>query len=112
DAAGSVYATGYATSRRTGTDCVTIKYNSEGTQQWTALYNGTGNAEDKAFGIVVDNLNNIYVTGYSVSPAGQRDIITIKYNSSGENVWDRSFDGPAHWNDEGSSIATDASGNI
>jgi hypothetical protein len=62
-------------------DYATVKYNSTGVQQWDARYNGTGNNEDKAYAIIVDNSNNVLVTGSSrnSSLSGSEDFLTIKY---------------------------------
>jgi uncharacterized delta-60 repeat protein len=112
DALNNIYVTGYCTGDSANFDIVTIKYNPEGTPVWTAHFNGPDNLDDKAFGVALDNLSNVYVTGYSESTTGQRDIITIKYSSSGQQVWAQREDGSAHFNDEASCITADASGNV
>jgi len=90
DKAGSIYVTGYATDTVSSFDYATIKYDSTGSTLWTALYDGTGHSEDKAFAITVDSLNNPYVTGTSRrdTVSGTEDFATIKYNSTGgSQVW-------------------------
>jgi uncharacterized delta-60 repeat protein len=83
DNSGNSYVTG--SSRNGGmqesSDYATVKYNSTGVQQWDARYNGTGNNEDKAYAIIVDNSNNVLVTGSSrnSSLSGSEDFLTIKY---------------------------------
>jgi uncharacterized delta-60 repeat protein len=112
DALNNIYVTGYSTGAAANFDIITLKYNPEGNAVWTSRYNGPDNMDDKAFGVVLDNLNNVYVAGYSESVNGHRDIITIKYNQSGEQVWAERRDGSAHFNDEASCITADASGNV
>src|ERR1051325_11249348 len=65
---GNVYITGFSTNLNTSLDFCTIKYNSAGMQQWLAIYNGFQiNYSDQAVDIVLDNSNNIYVSGTSES---------------------------------------------
>jgi uncharacterized delta-60 repeat protein len=81
DAQGNVYATGYSESTGTGYDYATVKYNSSGSQQWVARYNGPVNSTDQTEAIAVDGYGNVYVTGYSegINP----DWATIKYVQPG-----------------------------
>ncbi len=112
DDAGNVYVTGYSYSSRSGYDYLTIKYNSSGTQQWAARYDGTGNDEDKAFGIAVDNDGNIYVTGKSKGSTSGFDYVTVKYASDGSTLWTDRYDGSSSSDDEADAITIDKLGNI
>src|SRR5512134_1867265 len=56
----NVYVTGFSLGDSTGYDICTIKYNSLGDTQWVRIFNGSGNLEDKAYAIVVDDLDNVY----------------------------------------------------
>ncbi|HRG29527.1 MAG TPA: SBBP repeat-containing protein [Chitinophagales bacterium] len=73
-------------------DYMVIKYNSSGTQQWTATYNGTGSFYDIPTDIYVDGSGNVYVTGYSYGSTTLGDFCTIKYNSSGTAQWTSRYD--------------------
>jgi hypothetical protein len=73
-------------------DYLIIKYNSSGTQQWTATYNGPGNFYDIPTDIYVDGSGNVYVTGYSYGSTTLGDFCTIKYNSSGTTQWTSRYD--------------------
>lgn len=97
DRMGAIYVTGYASNTGSSFDYATIKYDSSGTAIWTALYDGTGHSEDKAFAITVDSLNNPYVTGTSRhnTATGTEDFATIKYSSSnGSQLWAARYSSP------------------
>ncbi|MEO8513613.1 MAG: SBBP repeat-containing protein [Ignavibacteria bacterium] len=108
----NIYICGYTTRTGGNIDYLTVKFNSSGTQQWAKLYNGTSNGEDRAWGIIVDNSGNVFVTGTSAATSSGKNCVTIKYNSAGNEVWVKSFDGPSHKDDAGMSIVKDANNNI
>jgi len=111
DGSGNVYVTGYSYGSGTSYDYATIKYNSAGVQQWVQRYDGSGNAEDRACSIAVDGSGNVYVTGYSgLYP--NYDYATIKYNSNGDTLWVRRYNGPGNGSDYPGSLAVDDSGNV
>ena len=112
DAAGNIYVTGYASISGHGLDIATLKYSPNGILQWAMIYNGSGNAEDKAFGIAVDAVGNIYVTGYSTSPGYNTDIVTIKYSSTGAQLWTKLYNGHDNQTDKAFGIAVDAVSNV
>ena len=73
------------------TDYVTIKYNSAGVLQWGRTYSGL--IEDKLIDMLLDNSGNVLITGFSENQTGTFDIITIKYNTLGDSLWLRRYNG-------------------
>lgn len=114
DELANVYVTGSNVFSSSQENYFTIKYNTNGIQQWTASYNGIGNGEDIAKDIVVDGLRNVYITGKSYKgPQGSNhDYATIKYDSNGIQQWVRTYNGTANANDEAFSLALDDSSNV
>ena len=117
DAAGNVYVTGRTwINAGSNNDIVTIKYNSVGDSLWVKKYNGSRSNHDEAFAIFVDAPGNVYVTGSSQGTVGPNgifdDLIVIKYNSSGSELWSFRYNGPSGGLDKGNSIAADISGNV
>ncbi len=109
DNLGNVYVTGSG-----GGVFTTIKYNpATGDTIWTRKFQSGPTALDEATDIAVDGNGNIYVTGtLEISAnAATRDIGTIKYNSNGDSLWVRRFDG-ANSIDIARDIAVDAAGNV
>ena len=78
DLYGGVYVTG--TSFVTGYDqnYVTIKYDANGNQLWSAVYDG-GFGTDYAYDMAIDDFGSIYVAGNSTSAIGDRDYAVVKY---------------------------------
>ena len=115
DANENIYITGESAGTiDTVFDYITLKYNSAGSQQWANRYDGAGQ-NDFAEGIASDNAGNIIVTGYSDIDAGtdtSYNIVTIKYDGSGNVVWTQPYDFGLNLNDISDAIATDAFGNI
>ena len=78
DSAGNAYVTGGSVSTTTGSDYATIKYDTDGNQQWEARYNGPAHNEDQANDLAVDGSGNVYVTGTSHGGWTYKDFATIK----------------------------------
>ncbi len=112
DGSGNVYVTGRSTGSNNLTDYATIKYDSNGNEQWVARYNGPNNNNDGAYHIAVDGLGNVYVTGGSRGSGGEYDYATIKYDGDGNEQWVARYDGPASQIDQASDLAVDGSGNV
>ena len=113
DDSGNVYVTG----RSDGTgffdyDYATIKYSSAGDTLWVRRYTGPGNSDDDASALAVDASGNVYVTGRSVGSDTSFDYATIKYNSFGDTLWVRRYNGLENGFDEASALAVDDSGNV
>ncbi|MEO8513396.1 MAG: SBBP repeat-containing protein [Ignavibacteria bacterium] len=111
DLSGNVYVAGWANGFNTGTDIVLIKYNSiTGDTAWVRQYSSPGVNEDKALAITSDNLGFIYITGYSFQPS--RDIITLKFDAAGNQIWVSTFNGSNNGGDYGFAIVVDGAGNV
>ena len=81
-------------------------------QAWVARYNGPANRGDAAYAIAVDKDGNAYVTGFSTWDSDDEDIVTIKYSSSGDEVWVQRYNGPDNGEDQPVAIAVDTAGNV
>jgi uncharacterized delta-60 repeat protein len=112
DYSGNVYVTGE--DGGVGfTDYATIKYNTNGMQQWVAGYNGPGNAVDRAFDIVVDQTGNVFVTGESEGAASAvTDFATIMYNALGVQQWAARYNSPDNKFDHAKALGIDSAGNV
>ena len=77
----NIYVTGVTNTGVSGNDWETVKYDTNGNQQWVILYNGPANGNDGAAAIAVAPDGSIYVTGYSQNTSGGSDITTIKYGN-------------------------------
>ncbi|MBA3725498.1 MAG: SBBP repeat-containing protein [Armatimonadetes bacterium] len=114
DSAGNVYVTGssYGGPVEYVRDYATIKYDSNGNQLWVARYNGPGNFQDYAYALGVDAAGNVYVTGRSEGAGTGPDYTTIKYDSNGNQLWLRRYNGPGNASDAAYALAVDAAGNV
>jgi hypothetical protein len=108
---GHIYITGYTMGSGSG-DYLTIKYRPDGDTVWTRRYNGIGNGYDFSNWVTVDDEENVYVTGYSRALSYQNDIATVKYDSSGTQLWVALFNGSGNYNDEGHKVVADNSGYV
>lgn len=113
DQNGFIYVTGHSAGNGTGSfDYATVKYNSNGDSLWVKRYNGTGNGGDAPKSLAIDLSGNVYITGISVGiGTGSYDYATIKYNSLGDSLWVRRYNGPGNNSDEAKAIGVDALGN-
>jgi uncharacterized delta-60 repeat protein len=112
DASGDIYVTGYSYGAGTSCDYATIKYDSDGIEQWVARYNGSGNDNDLVFAMAVDSAGNVYVTGESYDDYSRLDYKTIKYDTNGRQLWIATYNGTGNYNDSARAIAVDAFGDV
>jgi len=78
DVDGNSYVVGYCHGLTSGSDLTSIKYNSDGVQQWVQTYDGPAHSTDSGFDITLDMQGNVYVAGSTDSGSGI-DYATIKY---------------------------------
>lgn len=114
DGLGNLFVVGYSDGNGMGNyDFLTIKYDTTMVQQWVRIYTGQGNfGLDEAYAVTADASGNAYVTGFSFEAATGNDFVTIKYDSTGNPLWTRRFDGIASSDDGANAIALDSDGSV
>ena len=105
-------------------DLVILKFDNQGILQWSTIYGGSGN--DYGNSITTDNLNNIYITGTTLSAdlptlqlagaywqannAGSNDMYILKFDSQGVRQWATYYGGSQ--NDVANSIGLNSLNDI
>ena len=116
DPEGNVYVAGYFQNSYLGYDYFIVKFATKLGRIWSAQYNGTGNEDDCANAVCVDDFGNSYVTGKSYSSNNSYDYVTVKYNPDGIRSWAICFNGQEknniYFNDEATAITVDRQRNV
>ncbi len=111
DSYGNAFAAGYVYVGPGNSLFAVVKYNSSGSQVWNTTFGGSGTESAKS--IALDNAGNIYVAGLTGSfgngSSSYKDVWTVKLNSTGSILWNRTFGG-LNLNDEGDGIAVTSDG--
>lgn len=87
----NVYVTGSTLGAAGYKDFLTIKYDFNGNQKWYKTYNGTAGENDIAYQLEIDKQGNVYVSGISKGIGTAGDIVTIAYDSTGNEIWINRF---------------------
>lgn len=89
----NIYVTGNSAWKVTLVDIATIKYNSSGTEQWIEKYDTSTTVGTDEIGesIAVDSLGNVYVLATKNYNGSFDTLILIKYDSSGQEEWVKSY---------------------
>lgn len=110
DGNGDVYVTGRS-SNGADDDFATIKYTgTNGVQAWLQVYN-SGNGNDRATALALDNSGAVIVTGRSKNSSND-DFRTVKYSSAGVLQWSKTYNAPANQDDRALAIGVDALDNV
>jgi hypothetical protein len=113
DALGNVYVTGLSyASIPQGSDYLTLKYDSTGNQQWVKRYQGVNSGNDVPRALAVDAAGNAFVTGVSVSAAGDEDYATVGYDTVGNELWVKRYGTHKDSADQATAITVDNAGNV
>ncbi|MCX6724098.1 MAG: SBBP repeat-containing protein [Candidatus Staskawiczbacteria bacterium] len=127
DGTGNVYVAGYSDATwgsplqlyNSSNDIFVAKLDSAGTMTWNTFLGGIQG--DIGTGIILDNSNSVYITGYSnatwgsplrayYGQAATTDVCVAKLNNSGSLLWN-TFLGDSG-SDKGQAIVSDTTGNI
>ncbi len=106
---GTVYAAGTLRAGRGGSDIVLVARATDGSL-WATPYDGPGHGPDAATSVDVSPAGAVYVAGQTTR-AGSRDLVVLKFSSTGELLWQR-FIGGASGPDKASALVLDRSGNV
>ena len=109
DGSGNAYIAGRTGSFGAGFgDAFLVKYDPSGNLLWNETWGGA--AYDYGNGVAVDGSGNAYVAGFTDSfGAGGYDAFLVKYDPSGNLLWNETWGGAAY--DYGNGVAVDGSGN-
>jgi hypothetical protein len=77
---GDLFVAGMDFQAATGYDIIVVKYTTDGSPAGSVLYDSPDHGNDIATAMVRDSLGNIYVTGYSTTPEGGTEFLTLKYS--------------------------------
>ena len=103
----NIYITGTGYKNNSKDDILTVKFNTDGLYQWSAVWNDQSNSVDETTDMKADMNGNIYVTGYGAGSGTGNDFITIKYDSSGARKWAVTYNNPQNTDDISVSLALD-----
>jgi uncharacterized delta-60 repeat protein len=113
DEANDVYITGYTWTEAAANDFYTARYNgTTGALVWEKLFDSGNGATDVAVATSIGVLpsGDVFVTGYT-STEGNIDTEIVKYKrENGNELWRRTFSGPAGKNDWPVSIGLTSAG--
>ncbi len=112
DGSGNVYVTGQSRISDYNYDYLTVKYDTNGKQLWVKRYNGPASGMDEAVAIALDGAANVFITGWSEGSNSNSDFATIKYNSNGQQIWIKRYNGPGNGFDAAADIAVDGAGHV
>jgi hypothetical protein len=93
----NIYVTGRSELTYDRSNCITIKYNSSGVQQWMKTEPGSSFSSKYGTIICSDNSGNVYVSvGITLYFSGaETQVSTIKYDMNGVKMFERSVSGKA-----------------
>ncbi|MBE0432805.1 SBBP repeat-containing protein [candidate division WOR-3 bacterium] len=117
DGAGNVYVVGQSQGLGTGSDIVTIKYDSLGSEEWVMRYNGpdslydTPSDEDGGKCMAMDQYGNVYIAGVSRSATSHYDYVALMYSPDGIEQWVVGYD-CCDTTDYALAVAIDTSGGV
>jgi uncharacterized delta-60 repeat protein len=94
DDSDNIYLAGRTFTSETVADYLIVKYNPEGVELWSKVYNGPDSNMDFVQGIAVDDEQNVFVTGVTdyVNPTSDSSCTTFKYDSEGTVLWSTDYE--------------------
>jgi uncharacterized delta-60 repeat protein len=110
DSGGNVYITGSGDRSFSDGDIVTLKYSPKGILRWESRYTNPGTGYSEGFSVAVDSAKNVYVAGFRTDEFIGRILVTLKYDSLGNQLWVRTYGGGADSDNVAIGVAVDPGG--
>jgi hypothetical protein len=111
DGRGGLYVAGDSEPGATFKDYFLAKLNdATGALQWSR--NWAGPNSDNVKGMAVDAAGRVVVTGESFHQSEPSDVVTVKFDGAGNQLWARTFAGTSGQRDFPRRVVTDAVGNV
>ncbi len=107
-----IITTGWLSPKNSINEFATIAYDLSGNTLWTARYDGQGNQHTIPEAMAISNSGNIFITGHTHPYNVYEDYLTVAYDSSGNELWNVTYDGPKNDWDQAFDIAIDPSDNV
>lgn len=96
-----------------GANLIVTKYNRVGTLLWQSNYNSNNSNGDFGIKATTDSQGNIYVIGTTDNETvNNYDILVLKYSSSGNLIWDITYNSSSNLNDIPTGLLLDQNGNL
>ena len=86
DAFGNIYVTGSTSSNGIDFDIQLLKYDASMNLLWSKIVDGYGKS-DQGNDVTVDPSGNVYVTGYFTRPNLTKELVLLKYNTAGTQLY-------------------------
>jgi|GEM_PF-1395169 len=112
DSEGYIIMSGTIVELNSLEDMCVVKYDSSGARMWEQIFNGPGNAADKAYDLVLDCFENVFVAGSSTGAQMNIDFVVIKFNPTGQMQWVYRYNGPSNGEDQAYALAVDELGYV
>jgi len=95
-----------------GDDWLTIKYDSDGNQIWTSVYEANSTFVSNPDHMTIDALDNIYICGYVGSSLNPPFGAIVKIDAVGNQLWVAEYYGPEFNGGSANATAVDDSGHV
>ena len=93
DKSGNIYALANVVNLTNPPSIFLVKLDSSGQEQWRVQYKDGSGKRSKGVGLGLDAEQNIYVLGYITANDSLSEIITIKYDAFGNQLWSVQYQG-------------------
>ena len=93
DSSDCVFVGGSTRSYGAGdSDLLLVKYDSSGILLWNRTWGGSNS--ERSYDVTTDSSDNVYLVGHTNSfGMGSNDMIVVKYNNTGVQLWNRTWGG-------------------